>query len=138
MSVTQLPPRTPNILKAFCNFTSITGDTADALYSLRCCLAHDFGLINKEKRTGHTERNHIFMLRPDSTVLVNLPAERWDGVSFDRVVQHRTEVGLMALGQMAEAAAESVLQAHQDGDLALADGLTADEMNVRFNFQMRL
>jgi hypothetical protein len=82
-------------------FSILNDNEIDALYALRCSLAHDFSLVNVNSKLSLT---HIFSVNQDETApIVILPKTQWDGKQ-ETVVgpEHATHINLRALGDLVE------------------------------------
>lgn len=114
---------------------ALTERTIQALYALRCSLAHNFSLFNEGKGNWAKELTFHFGLRADdSSPLVQHATRRWEGVPGAARRSTRTWVNLEALGDLAEGCAENVIKAFDAGQLA--SRLPADKLVERCTFTM--
>lgn len=107
--------------------------TIDALYALRCSLAHNFSLFNEGQGRRASELTFHFALRADATSpLVSHAKRRWPSTPGQATGANRTWINLEALGDLAEGCAAGVLAAFASGRLATR--LTPDELIERYTF----
>jgi hypothetical protein len=112
------PHEDPGILRALRSFSTIGGSQeAEALYALRCSLAHDYSLVNRSKKPL---RRHLFQLEDDpSAPLITLPLRVWDGDPANVDAADDTIVGIPALCDLGEEIAANVRDCYRRQDLAL-------------------
>jgi hypothetical protein len=135
-----LPPDEPGIHKAFFSFSDIGGTPeAEALYALRCALAHDYSLVNVPKNKNSLLRFHLFELHGDSsTPVVQLPTHPWDGnPETADSTETTTVVGIPALCDLGETMAQAVLDAYENNDLVLAIPEGPDWVRHRYQVTIR-
>lgn len=111
------------IIKALRYFSNIDQKEADAIYALRCSLAHDFGLFNHN--TKKPNLTHLFTLHqgPSGSV-VTLPKIQWDGDYQNITPDNSTCINLEALGDLVEAIYLELLRlaSNQELEIVLAGG----------------
>ncbi len=116
------------ILEALACFAPhLTSDEANALYALRCALAHDYALANVKR--GRPDRTHHFVLSPVGD-LIELPAIPWDGDWATMTGSNATRVNVVELGNEVERVVSRVLALFLAGQLDTP--LAADELNTRY------
>lgn len=89
-----------SISKALGYFTNLDSDTIDAIYALRCALAHDYSLLNRSHK--HNLVHHFALHQSSSHPLVIPPKLRWDGNILNLTRDNVTYVNLEALGDCVE------------------------------------
>jgi hypothetical protein len=98
----------------------ISPPTASALYSLRCSLAHEFGLRNQPR--------HVFLLAQDGP-LAKHPRRPWDGTPSGAVKRSvQTRVNVRAVGALVEGVVEQARALHKVGQVELAPGRAAADL----------
>jgi hypothetical protein len=116
--------------KALDSFTGLTEDEIEALYALRCSLAHDYSLLNRHR---NQKRQHVFHLIPDgSGSAVQLPATPWDGSLADISQASLTVINLRVVGDLVESVAQTITAADATG--SLRRNLADDEARARYRF----
>jgi hypothetical protein len=107
----------------------VDADEREAIYALRCSLAHSYGLIYRRKHT------YVFTLVyfPNGD-LIRLPEARWNGDLSAIGPEHRTYVNLWALGDLAERVAQTVESLANAGELAIVIPDGAAELRAQFVF----
>lgn len=126
------PDRMNGFLRALHYFApQLSIEESEALYALRCSLAHNYSLSNPSERPL---RRHIFLLWPSGAPLLQLPEIPWSGqyVGSSPEPNARTQVCLEAVGDLGEQVAASILECHADGDLAADERIGPAELHVRF------
>ena len=101
-----------------------------ALYALRCALAHEFGLLNRS-RTPYYRRLFRLEDTPGGPLVVQ-PARDWTEHPEDWSPFAITEVNLLTLGDLAEEVVQSVRDHAERGDLRAQVSLP--ELQRRFSF----
>jgi len=96
----------PSIIRALQGFSSISNRLdMEALYALRCALAHDFSVININRE--HPERTHHFLLTGalDNSPgpVVRRPSQPWDGDYATATEENATVINLHRFGDLVEA-----------------------------------
>jgi hypothetical protein len=127
------PPREQNgVLAALGAWTDLPEREREAIWALRCALAHDYSLVNTNPRRGGAQLDHRFQLHDQPGPLVVLPARRWCG-SFDHLfADEDTVVSLREVGTLAEHVAAAVIDAHSEGQLRIRLEGGAPEMRARY------
>jgi hypothetical protein len=101
-------------------------DLADALYSLRCAWAHEYGLRNRTKR--------IFMYRQNGPIAVQ-PTRAWDGTLAGATnLDMQTIVNVRAVGDYVEEIVSSVRAEFETGGVVLAPGADAASLQLLGGF----
>lgn len=117
--------------------------TIQALYALRCALAHDYALYNDGSRRDGRARpllRHAFNFCADTTSpLVQLPTRTWSGI-YDAQLppsdDETTVVNLRKVGDLAEEIVAELRNRHDAGDLDIR--LPVDEFHVRYGMFYRI
>ena len=94
-------------------------DLAGALFSLRCSLAHEYGLRN--------ERRHVFILTRGNEFIrhASIP---WDGtVEGAKRLDMNTVINVREVGSYVEGLVARVRAEHANGNVVLAPGLNLNE-----------
>lgn len=126
------------VLNQFLDGSAPTEPEVEALYGLRCALAHDYSLLNEGRGRKAELRRHIFQLSGGPDQLLKLPRSdhRWDGVYGDDSARHDpTVVSLPAVGDLVEKLVASVRAAHVRGEVEIACPGGAVEMSERYFFR---
>lgn len=100
-----------------------------AIYALRCALAHDYSLFNRNAKDP--DMQHEFRLHRGTGQLLQLPAHPWQGNYTG--LQDATTVSLRVLGDRVEQVVYEVVAAHARGDLRVSRDLTPDELLQRYS-----
>jgi hypothetical protein len=112
-------------------FSKLPAPEVAALYALRCALAHDYSLLNKNYK--RPELNHNFTLSSSHTSpLVSLPATPWDG-DLDHRAGARTTVNLWGVGDLVESVVQRIFDAAIAGDLVVTLEGGSDELLQRYS-----
>jgi hypothetical protein len=122
----------PDILTCLRHFTPLKESEREALYALRCALAHNYSFVNQ----GRPGLNHVFTLVPgtinDAIVIVADPP--WNG-DFSTVHRApRTVVNLLALAELGEMVAQYVVMVGSAGGLAVDPAVGYEELLTRYTF----
>jgi hypothetical protein len=119
----------PAINRALACFTDLDSASIEALYALRCSLAHDYSLASPSKRP---ERMHLFRLTDDGyTPLVTFPKEPWPN-DYSVVRGHDTLVNLRKIGDLVEGVVDRLRREHADDRLRLHPELSLVEFETRY------
>jgi len=101
-------------------------DLSSALYSLRCSLAHEYGLRNRERHVFILTRSNAF-IRPASVP--------WDGtVEGAGRLEMNTVVNVREVGNYVESVVTAVRSEHALGNVELAPGLDPAEAAIFGSF----
>jgi hypothetical protein len=100
---------------------SIVEDDAEALYSLRCSLAHEFSLRNE-----NAARRHVFRLVQEGELIVHAAVPWEPNTALSPA--NETTVNLREVAVFVEELVESVRSQHGLGGTVLARGTTAQEL----------
>lgn len=118
------------VASALVNFGGVRRQEARALYALRCALAHDFGLQNRNEKKRDLQHQFRLIAVPGGP-LVRLPAEIWSGNRSDRT--HVTDVNLYELAEVSERVAKDVIDKGRNGCLELILDGGSDELLDRYS-----
>lgn len=81
-------------------FSTLNDDEIDALYGLRCSLAHDFSLVNINSKPSLT---HVFSVNQnEQSPIVELPKNSWNGKYETIEPENATRINLRAFGDLVE------------------------------------
>ena len=128
-SVASLASKYPNRLSATNRFVAgarefsdpeLSQADAEALYSLRCALAHEYSLRNEGKKL-----QHIFTLQ-QSGPMVEHAQRPWTGAA--PLPQNITTVNVRAVGEFVERLVADVRAAHERSEVVLAPGMTSMDL----------
>jgi hypothetical protein len=121
------------IVKALRYFGGLNEVEANAIYALRCSLAHDFGAFNiNSHKPGLT---HLFTLHQDpSFPLLHFPKTPWDGNinTFNR--DNVTYVNLRALGDLVEAIYKELLTLAANSNLVIILPGGVMELCIKYSY----
>lgn len=113
--------------------SSTTKRQRQALYALRNAFAHEFGLVNINRR--RPEYAFAFVVDDDIRApLVRWGARRWDGKLSSAATKTRTVVGLPAFGDLCESVVLNVRQ--HSNSVRLRSRVGVDELQRRFAFKI--
>jgi hypothetical protein len=102
----------------------------DALYALRCALAHDFALLN----IGPPQLTHHFALSANRVdAPVTLPTNQWNGDLDHRSTDSQTTINLWAVGDTVETIVETISEMVQSGDISVKLQGGTDELLQRYS-----
>lgn len=108
--------------------------TLDALYALRCALAHDYSLINPN--TNMPSRRHLFNLIADATTpLITFPKTPWSGtydLTNPPTADEITLVNLQKVGDLAEEVVAKLRELHANKELEIRPPMTVDQFHLRY------
>ncbi len=97
------------LIRALTYFSALQKDERDAIYALRCSLAHGYSLINLDTRIDtkskvrRTEYTHRFKLTGDEIgPIVILPKSKWDGDYSNKNTNNQTVIDIVLLGDLVE------------------------------------
>ena len=117
---------------AISHFTPIQDKaTIEALYALRCTLAHDYALFNRDKHGNQPMRDHAFNFTADPvSPLVEFPSTKWNRIYEAPPSEQTTVVNLRKVGDLGEAVVQSLRTHHREETLGLR--LPLDEFEWRY------
>jgi len=126
----------PDNYRVLYDFTDLDSVSIEALYGLRCSLAHDYSLANR--KPGLPARQHVFHLSGDPGQVTNLPSSedlRWNGdwAESDTAFEP-TEVSLRAVGDLVEVLVSTIRAEHRAGNVQIALPGGPAEMDRRYFF----
>ena len=131
------PPAVGNsICRCLTYFGDLTPPEQDALYALRCALAHDFGLINISTRKPKLTHRFTLTEGPKAP-LVKLPLRQWDGDYENMSAENKTTVNLEAFGDLAETICGKVRDLNDKDELEITLVGGSDELLDRYCILMR-
>ncbi|WP_410659616.1 hypothetical protein [Amycolatopsis sp. lyj-112] len=120
----------PPIYQALACFTNLDPARIDALYALRCSLAHDYSLASPSKRPSRA--HHLFKLaHDDHTPLVTLPTQPWPG-DYNAIRGRDTVINLQKIGDLVENVVATLRREHDRGHLRLHPCMNLAEFEVRY------
>jgi len=109
----------------------------EALYALRCTLAHDYALFNREPSGKNPLRDHAFNLTADAvSPLVEFPSKTWNRVYQNPPTDQTTTVNLQKVGDLGETVVQQLRKHHRNGTPELRLGL--DEFQWRYGMLFRV
>jgi len=109
----------------------------EALYALRCALAHDYSLFNRDKHGTQPMRDHAFNFKADPvSPLVEFPSTRWNRIYKDPPLEQTTVVNLRKVGDLGETVVRSLRKHLREETLGLR--LSLDEFEWRYGMLFRL
>lgn len=110
-------------------FSDFSEEECEAIYALRCSMAHNFGLATEMQK----KKAYKFTLSFDSGLspAVCLSRKKWSGDYSDKSDETSTEIGVYALCDAIEDVVKNVYQSFDNGDLSLKVEST-DEVASRF------
>ena len=118
------------VARALRAFTDLPDPEIDALYALRCCFAHNYGLVNRHKTTSL--RHHFYLDRIEEDHVVQLPPRYWSG-RIERISRYtRTVVDVRGLGDLAEGVLAQLRQLNARQELEIALPGKVPELLARF------
>jgi hypothetical protein len=123
---------------AISHFTPIQDEAIiEALYALRCALAHDYSLFNRDKHGTRPMRDHAFNFTADTvSPLVEFPSSKWNRIYKDPPLEQTTVVNLRRVGDLGETVVRSLRRHHREETLGLR--LSLDEFEWRYGMLFRL
>ena len=122
---------------AISHFTPVQDqDTIEALYALRCALAHDYSLFNRDKHGTQPMRDHAFNFKADPvSPLVEFPSSKWNRIYKQPPEEQTTVVNLRKVGDLGETVVGSLRKHHRAETLGLR--LPLDEFEWRYGMLFR-
>jgi hypothetical protein len=123
---------------AISHFTPVQDKaTIEALYALRCALAHDYSLFNRAKHGNQPMRDHAFNFTADPvSPLVEFPSSKWNRIYKQPPEEQTTVVNLRKVGDLGEAVVQSLRKHHKEETLGLR--LPLDEFEWRYGMLFRV
>ncbi len=128
------------IYRALKAFSNISDNQARAIESLRHSFAHNYGLINIQKKNNGAvvlNRTHHFLLtnHPEG-ILIKERKQVWNGRLENRNKKNQTQINLWHLGTLVEETFRNLVQEvkRKHIELALADGLT--ELKAKYTVKI--
>lgn len=120
------------IQKALKYFSVLSQDEADAIYALRCALAHDYSLVNKNANKPNLQ--HQFALTGGTGTLMVKPPQPWDGDLLNRTQNNQTMIDMEQLGNLVEGVYARVLELASRGELEVVLAGGKNELIARYTF----
>jgi len=120
------------IHKALEEFSSIFDKKEqDAIYALRCCLAHNYGLTNKNE--NNQGRQHKFtLLLNDEEEMIKFPETSWKGDYTNKDETMSTQIDVCKLIDAIEEAYQNLKEMAEAGNLELCLDGKENELMARF------
>jgi hypothetical protein len=121
-----------SIQKALRYFTRLGKCKINAIYALRCSLAHDYSLSNIPKNKDQTLQHRFIVTQGEKTPLIRLPRDPWDGNILKNERRNTTVVNLEKLGDLVETVYKRLVHLHKHDrlDISLKGG--PDELIQRY------
>ena len=119
-----------SIQKALNYFSSLPQHEIDALYALRCALAHDYSLINRHGSNASLQ--HQFVLTGGSGRLFVGPTQVWDGNVLNRTDRNQTTIDVQELGNLVEGIYAKLRQLSTNNALEIVLPGGKDELITRY------
>jgi len=113
-------------------FSNISQDEVDAIYALRCALAHDYSLVNKN--ASRLNLQHQFALTGGTGTLMVNPLQPWDGDMLNRSQNNQTLIDLQQLGNLVEDVYAKVLELASRSELEVVLAGGKNELIARYTF----
>jgi len=107
-----------SIQKALRYFTHLGHRRINAIYALRCALAHDYSLCNYHKNQSLQHR--FVVTQGESPPLVKLPRVPWDGDILKNERRNVTVVNLEKLGDLVETIYKRLIALHKHNSLEIS------------------
>ncbi len=111
------PETGASMVRALRFFSDLDEKKIQAIYALRCCFAHDYGLMNLNAKTPTLQ--HCFVVTSGSAELVKFPDVPWDG-DLSTKNQRVTLVDLWELGELVERMCSRLRELARDAKLEIA------------------
>lgn len=121
-----------SIQKALKYFSTISQDSVDAIYALRCALAHDYSLVNKN--SAKLNLQHQFALTGGTVNLIVKPLQPWDGDMLNRSQNNQTLIDLQQLGNLVEDVYAKILELASRNELEVVLVGGKNELIARYTF----
>jgi hypothetical protein len=121
----------PPFIHALRCFSDLPSDETEALYAVRCALAHDYSLFSNPPK-GSALRRHVFTYTAHAGgPVVQLRKKQWNGVySPVPSLEETTTVNLRGVGDLVEGVVTTLRSLHRSGELVLR--IKVEELSVRF------
>lgn len=121
---------TNGIKCALSYFSNCEGNDKKAVTGLRHTLAHNFGLAQCASKNSNGRRKYTLSFNPDSP-LVKQPDEQWNCDFSNKSETTSTEIGVKALGDLAENVVKNIYGCYQLGTLKFP---ISDEEEIKSRF----
>ena len=137
---TSQPPAFTRCLQRFAGAAVLSPADQNALYGLRCALAHDYSLVNmggdgRERRSPKVDKTHAFNFTCDATSeLITHASSAWRRSTWTPAKRQTTVINFYELGNLAEAIVAEVRGLHRATRLRINDEYvrSARELLVRY------
>ena len=117
-------------------FTHLNPKDRNALWALRCSLAHDYSLVNFNPNAGKGT-HHFKLLYDSSAPLITHPATDWDGMYPFMNEENLTVINLEALGDLVEDIVATLRRLASLRELEVCLPYGEKELGYRYAFQHR-
>lgn len=124
------------IEKALSYFTGLDQAHKRAIYALRCALAHDYSLINKNP--NQADLQHHFTLTGGSGRLVVFPTQAWDGDIHNQTQHNQTVVDVVEIGNLVEGIYRELVRLAANNELEIVLSGGKDELLMRYTFAFQV
>jgi hypothetical protein len=121
-----------SVQKALAYFSHLSSDDIDAIYALRCALAHDYSLVNKKGRNPSLQ--HQFALTGGTNTLIVKPSQPWDGDLSNRTQDNQTVIDMKELGDLVESVYRRLLTLASNRALEVVLSGGKDELIMRYTY----
>jgi len=125
-----------SVQKALSYFSSLSPDEIDAIYALRCALAHDYSLVNKNENKQSLQ--HQFALTGGTNTLLVKPLQTWDGDLLNRTQNNQTVIDVKELGDLSENIYKKLLTLASNNMLEIILPGGKDELIMRYTFAYKV
>lgn len=119
-----------SIQKALRYFTRLGHRKINAIYALRCALAHDYSLCNYHK--DQSLQHRFVVTQGEKPLLVRLPRAPWDGDILKKDRRNVTVVNIEKLGDLVETVYRRLIDLHKHNGLEISLKRGADELIQRY------
>jgi hypothetical protein len=111
---------------------TVDQDDADVLYSVRCALAHEYGLRSVPKNKNKEPFLFAYL---GGGPLIQMRTVAWDGTAAGVTREATTQIGLNSVCDYVEDLVARVRTLHAAGYVVLVDGVTPDEVAGMLTFR---
>ena len=120
------------IINALQYFSDLNSKERKAIYALRNAFAHDFGLVNKNRRDGEMQHRFTVTQRRNTSKVVKLPNKYWDGDFSNKSLDSVTFIYLDNLGDLVESIIKEIIIQNEDDKIEVALGGGIEELESRY------
>ena len=103
----------------------------DAIYALRCCLAHNYGLINKNKKNQRLQHKFTLLLN-GAEKMIKFPTTSWKGDYTNKDEAMSTQIDVNKLIDAIEKTYQKIKKMAENEELPLCDEIEETELLARF------